>query len=331
MNKKCIGCGSILQSDDRNKIGYIIKEKISDAKYCERCFKITNYNEKIIVPLKGINTYIIDEINKDDKYVFFLVDFLNINKETIDTFKQIKNNKTLVISKLDIIPRSIKQNLIINWLKEEYGITENIIFISSIKNLNTGSIENILERNNQKEAYILGYTNAGKSTLINKLCIENNITNNKITTSLIPNTTLDFIKIKLNVNLTIIDSPGFTLNQTLYNDNDFELIERINPKSFLKPITHQTKDITSIIIENKIRLTPQNKNSLTFYTSNKINITKVFNDNNELKDNKETIYHIKDNSDIVIKGLGFINIKKECNLIVNSEYQDLIEIRKSMF
>ena len=331
MNKKCIGCGSILQSDDRNKIGYIIKEKISDAKYCERCFKITNYNEKIIVPLKGINTYIIDEINKDDKYVFFLVDFLNINKETIDTFKQIKNNKTLVISKLDIIPRSIKQNLIINWLKEEYGITENIIFISSIKNLNTGSIENILERNNQKEAYILGYTNAGKSTLINKLCIENNITNNKITTSLIPNTTLDFIKIKLNVNLTIIDSPGFTLNQTLYNDNDFELIERINPKTFLKPITHQTKDITSIIIENKIRLTPQNKNSLTFYTSNKINITKVFNDNNELKDNKETIYHIKDNSDIVIKGLGFINIKKECNLIVNSEYQDLIEIRKSMF
>lgn len=331
MNKKCIGCGSILQSDDRNKIGYIIKEKISDAKYCERCFKITNYNEKIIVPLKGINTYIIDEINKDDKYVFFLVDFLNINEETIDTFKKIKNNKTLVISKLDIIPRSIKQNLIINWLKEVYGITENIIFISSVKNLNTGSIENILERNNQKEAYILGYTNAGKSTLINKLCIENNITNNKITTSLIPNTTLDFIKIKLNDNLTIIDSPGFTLNQTLYNDNEFELIERINPKTFLKPITHQTKDITSIIIENKIRITPQNKNSLTFYTSNKINITKVFNDNNELKDNKETIYNIKDNSDIVIKGLGFINIKKECNLIVNSEYQDLIEIRKSMF
>ena len=331
MNKKCIGCGSILQSDDRNKIGYIIKEKISDAKYCERCFKITNYNEKIIVPLKGINTYIIDEINKDDKYVFFLVDFLNINKVTIDTFKQIKNNKTLVISKLDIIHRSIKQNLIINWLKEVYGITENIIFISSVKKLNTGSIENILERNNQKEAYILGYTNAGKSTLINKLCIENNITNNKITTSLIPNTTLDFIKIKLNDNLTIIDSPGFTLNQTLYNDNEFELIERINPKTFLKPITHQTKDITSIIIENKIRITPQNKNSLTFYTSNKINITKVFNDNNELKDNKETIYNIKDNSDIVIKGLGFINIKKECNLIINSEYQDLIEIRKSMF
>ena len=331
MNKKCIGCGSLLQSIDKNKTGYIITEKLNDAKYCERCFKITHYNEKLIVPLKGINNHIINEINKDNKYVFFLIDFLNINTETINTFKSIKNNKTLVISKLDIIPKNIKQPLIINWLKKEYGIEENIIFISSKKNLNTGSISNVLERNNQKQGYILGYTNAGKSTLINKLCIENNITNNIITTSMIPNTTLDFIKIKLNDNLTIIDSPGFTFEATIYNDNEFELIERINPKSFLKPITHQTKEITSIIIEDKIRITPGNKNSLTFYMSNQIKLNKVFNNNHELKGATEKIYEIKDNSDIVIKGIGFINIKKSCKLKINSEYQNLTEIRKSMF
>ena len=106
-------------------------------------------------------------------------------------------------------------------------------------------METILNKNT--EGYGYKYTDIAE---IHRYLEENNITNNKITTSLIPNTTLDFIKIKLNVNLTIIDSPGFTLNQTLYNDNDFELIERINPKSFLKPITHQTKEITSIIIEN---------------------------------------------------------------------------------
>ena len=45
MSKKCIGCGAILQSDDKDKIGYIRKEKLEDSNYCERCFKITNYGD----------------------------------------------------------------------------------------------------------------------------------------------------------------------------------------------------------------------------------------------------------------------------------------------
>ena len=62
------------------------------------------------------------------QYVYFLIDFLNINSETINKFESIKVPKTLIISKLDIIPKSIKDNTIINWLKEEYSITEEIIF-----------------------------------------------------------------------------------------------------------------------------------------------------------------------------------------------------------
>ena len=40
---------------------------------------------------------------------------------------------------------------------------------------------------------------------------------------------------------------------------------------------------------------------------------------------------IKDNTDLIIQGLGFINIKKRCKLEVYSKYCDLIEVRKSMF
>lgn len=331
MSRKCIGCGAVLQCEDKTVNGYIIKEKYNEAKYCERCFKITHYNEKLIVPLKGINEHIICEVNKCKDYVFFLIDFLNLNKETLGTFKKIKNNKTLVISKLDIIPKSIKQSLIVNWLREVYNIEDNIIFLSSKKNLNTGSIYNILSRNGLNKAYILGFTNAGKSTLINKLCVENNLLNNVITTSLIPNTTLDFIKIKLNDDLTIIDSPGFTFEGNLYDDNEFELIERMNPKSFLKPVTYQTKDVTSLILEDKMRIVPGNKNSLTFYVSNQINISKVFDDNKKLIDEDVSIYDVENNSDIVIRGVGFINIKNACSLKIYTKYSNLIEIRKSMF
>lgn len=331
MNKKCTGCGSLLQTTSPKEKGYIKEEKIKDSNYCERCFKIIHYNEKIVTELDNINEYIIKEVNKKAEYVYFLIDFLNINQETINTFKRISKPKTLIISKLDIIPKSIKDNKIINFLNEEYNIKEEIIFQSTKKNINTKRIISNLEKNNIKEAYILGYTNAGKSTLINKLSELNQITDKALTTSLIPNTTIDFVKINLTENISIIDSPGFILNKTLYKANEFDLIKKINPKSFLKPTTYQLKDIAKIIIEDKIKILSSIANNFTFYISNDINIERVFEKNKVLENYKPLILEVPSNSDLVIKSLGFINIKKACDLTIYSENKELFEIRKSIF
>ena len=331
MSKKCIGCGSIIQHEDKNKIGYAPIPKSGEAKYCERCFKITHYNEKLILPLENINEYIIDEVNKNSKYVFFMIDLLNINEETINTFKNINVPKTLIISKLDIIPKSIKETLIEEWLKDTYNINNDIKFLSTKKNINTRLIVKTLEELNINSAHILGFTNAGKSTLINKICEQNNIEGKTITTSILPNTTVDFINIPITENVTIIDSPGFTSKYTLYDNTEYDLMKNILPKNIINPITEQTKENTSLIIENKIKINANSKNSFTFYMSNAIKIDKVFENNTDLTNEELIKYNIKDNTDIVIKGLGFINIKKACNLTINTKYKELIEIRESMF
>ena len=331
MSKKCIGCGSIIQHEDKNKIGYAPIPKSGEAKYCERCFKITHYNEKLILPLENINEYIIDEVNKNSKYVFFMIDLLNINEETINTFKNINVPKTLIISKLDIIPKSIKETLIEEWIKDTYKINNDIKFLSTKKNINTRLIVKTLEELNINSAHILGFTNAGKSTLINKICEQNNIEGKTITTSILPNTTVDFINIPITENITIIDSPGFTSKYTLYDNTEYDLMKNILPKNIINPITEQTKENTSLIIENKIRINANSKNSFTFYMSNAIKIDKVFEKNTDLTQEELIKYNIKDNTDIVIKGLGFINIKKACNLTINTKYKELIEIRESMF
>lgn len=331
MNKKCIGCGSILQSTDKDKIGYVPDFKENEAKYCERCFKITHYNEKLILPLENINNYIIEEVNNNSEYIFFMIDLLNINSETINTFKMLKSPKTLIISKLDIIPKSIKEDLIANWIKETYDLKEDIKFLSTKKNINTRLILKTLEEKKIKTAHILGYTNAGKSTLINKICEQNSIEGKTITTSILPNTTVDFINIPINENITIIDSPGFTQENTLYNNNEFLLMKNILPKNTIKPITEQTKENTSLIIEEKIRINANSKNSLTFYMSNSIKIDKVFEKNKNLTDINSKEYKLEDNTDIVIKGLGFINVKEACTATIYTTNDNLIEIRKSMF
>ena len=276
MSRKCIGCGVKLQSTNESKKGYIRQDKIANAKYCERCFKINNYNMKSVTDLKNINSYILEVINKKAKYVYFMIDFLNINTETINTFKKINCPKTLIISKLDVIPKSIKCNKITAFLKKQYEINEKVIYQSSHKNTNTNIVVSNIKNSPIKEAYILGYTNAGKSTLINTLINSKD----KLTTSNNMNTTIDFMKIKIG-DIAIYDSPGFTYENTFYNKEEFDLIKKSTPRSFLKPITYQTKEITNLIIENKISIKTSNINSVTFYLSNDINIDKVF--DNETK------------------------------------------------
>ena len=46
MNKICYGCGVKLQSENKDKLGYIPESKKEDAKYCMRCFRMMHYGEK---------------------------------------------------------------------------------------------------------------------------------------------------------------------------------------------------------------------------------------------------------------------------------------------
>jgi len=327
MNKKCIGCGVILQSNNEKEIGYVPKTKLATAKYCQRCFQINNYNLKTITTLENINSYILEEINKKADFVYFMLDFLNINSETINTYKLIKASKCLIISKLDIIPKSIKEINITTFLKDYYNIQDRIIYQSSKKKIHSSEIINNITNNNYKNVYLVGYTNSGKSSLINTLIDHRE----KLTTSNNLNTTIDFIPIKVNGN-TIIDSPGFIYRKPFYNPEEFDLIKRANPRTFLKPRTYQTKKDLNLIVENKLSIKTDNINSLTFYVSNEIMIDKVFdNENKKLLNLPEISLKIEANTDLIIKSIGFINIKKECELKIKIEDEELIEIRRSLF
>ena len=324
MMTNCIGCGIKLQTNNPKQLGYTPK---NDATYCERCFRLKNYNEYKEVELNNINNKILEKINKDMYLTIFLVDILNINNETIGTYNKIKAPKILVISKKDIIPSSIKEEAITAFLKRVYNITEDIYYLSSRKKYNINKIVDLIKNSNSQKAYIVGYTNSGKSTFINSIT---SIIKGEslITTSSIPNTTLDYIKIKID-DITIIDTPGFTMDNIIYEGKEYDLIKKVNPKSYIKPITIQTKENTGILIENKIYLKLNNQNSITFYLSNALIIEKVYKD--RLTNKEKVLINVPDNSDVVIKGLGFANIKKSCKLQINSSYKELIEVRKSLF
>ncbi len=321
---RCMGCGAVLQATDSEKIGYIPKEKLKNSELCERCFRLIHYNDLKWVELSSQD--ILNVVNKKGTYAFFLVDLLNINDEVLNTFKKIKIPKTLVVSKVDYIPKYIKKDKIKIWLKEEYKIEEEIFFLSATKNINVSAILNTLQKVGKKSAYLLGYTNSGKSTLVNCLKEDANVT-----ASFAPNTTIDYIKIPLEDGYFLIDSPGFQYQNPIYERN-VSLIKKLNPKTFLKPITYQLKKGTSLMIEDFLRIeNVSEKCNLTIYMSNLLDIKKVYEKNEFGKEFPKMEISINKNEDLVVQGLGFFNIKSNCTLKIYCKNKEWITKRKSFF
>ena len=108
MNKKCMGCGSLLQTKDVTKEGYIKEENCSNSTLCSRCFKIRNYGEYKIIEKTNQNFIpILENIGKTGDLVVLVVDLFNINNDLEQIKKYIKNDILLVLTKRDILPLSV--------------------------------------------------------------------------------------------------------------------------------------------------------------------------------------------------------------------------------
>lgn len=287
---KCVGCGIKLQEKDKNELGYT--PNLNNA-LCERCFKLKNYN---ILTNKGINIdndKLINKINELNTCVLFLVDFINLDSEVIDAYKKIKSKKTLIITKADIIPKNIKYQKIIQNIKNIYEIKEDLILTSSKTKLNIKTITKICLE--EKNICLAGFTNAGKSSLINALV------GSDITVSKKSNTTQDFIKLNVD-GINIYDAPGFMSN-----------INRENiPRSIIRPITYQFPSKHYLLIQD-IKLNILENSNFTIYVGNEANIIR-----RKENENVECKIIVPKNSDVIIKGFCFINFKNTCMISLNT-------------
>ena len=307
MIKKCQGCGVILQTVSSGTEGYVdnIEKEI-----CERCFKLKNYGEYREVTLDN-NTYkqILSEIPKDS-LVVYLTSLLNINLDYIKDFK----NVIIVLTKKDLLPKSVKDYKLINYISKIADHYLDIEIISSIKNYNLDNlISKIKKYSNNKEVYFVGLTNSGKSTLINKLIKNYSDKDIEVTTSMYPSTTLNKIEINLD-NLKIIDTPGLLSSGSILNSLSLKEIKKITPKKEIKPRSYQLKGKGSLLIEGYIRIDYHSDNNLAIYIANNLNITKMTHDNPKLKESNKYSFNLSKAKDIVIEDLCFIKFTKECKI-----------------
>ena len=324
---KCTGCGVTLQENNIDALGYTPN---LENNLCERCFRIRNYNDYKFV-LKDNNDYvdILKDVGKTNDLVLLIVDLFNISKNIEDISKYIKNDILLVLSKRDLLPKSCyDKKLMEHFDNYDLNIIDKVI-ISSNKNYNLDSLfEKINLYKKSNNVYIVGFTNSGKSTLVNKIIYNYSNYDTFITTSNLPSTTIDSIKVKINDELTLIDTPGLIDLGDISNNIDSKTLKHIIPTKEIKPITYQIKESQIILFEDLARLDLFDENNITIYISNNIDIKRIYKNSESLNNLKKQELIIPENSDLVLQGLGFIKFTKKAKIAVYANC--LVYVRKSL-
>ncbi|MET3290166.1 UNVERIFIED_CONTAM: ribosome biogenesis GTPase YqeH [Brevibacillus sp. OAP136] len=213
----CAGCGIHIQTIDKTKPGFTPKSALErEVIICQRCFKIKHYNEVSPVDMSDDDFLrILNGIGGTKSLVVMVVDVFDFQGSWLRGLPRfVGNNPILLVgNKVDLLPKNINLNRVRNWIQheaKERGLrSEDVLLVSAQKG---AGIEELLARIGQlrkgRDVYIVGVTNVGKSTLINRILHDYGAADLEITTSPFPGTTLDKIEIPLEDGRYIYDTPG---------------------------------------------------------------------------------------------------------------------------
>lgn len=342
----CIGCGAQIQTEAPEEIGYTPKAALEkglekEEVYCQRCFRLRHYNEIQDVSLTDDDFLkLLNELGQKDALIVNVVDIFDFNGSLIPGLHRfIGDNPLLLVgNKVDILPKSLKKSKMIQWMRErahEAGLRPLDVLLTSARRPH--EMEELMEmietHRGNRDVYIVGVTNVGKSTLINQIIKQTLGVQELITTSRFPGTTLDKIEIPLADGHFLIDTPGIIHRSQMAHylgDKDLKIIA---PHKEIKPKVYQLNPEQTLFLGGLARFDfiKGERSSFIAYVANDVEIhrTKLSNADsfyekhaggllqppreNELADFPELArfeFSVKSKTDIVFAGLGWITVSQ---------------------
>lgn len=360
----CQGCGAAIQTTNPNEAGYTPNSSLNkETVLCQRCFKLKHYNEIQDVSVTDSDFLkMISQIRDVKGLVVHLIDIFDVDGSMIKSLARIVGDKQVILvgNKVDLLPKSTNKGKLINWLKKsakDAGIKVQAVYlISSIKGQGIDVLTAAIESTrNSQDVYVVGTTNVGKSTFINRLIQQTTGDENVITTSYFPGTTLGFIEIPLDEQSVLIDTPGIVNKQQMAHYVSKDDLKIITPTKEIKPRVFQLNAEQTLFFGGLARIDflKGGRQSFVCYFSNQLSIhrTKLENADKLYEDHigellsppdsvtKETLpelatstFRIKEEKmDIVFPGLGWVMIPEvNTTVVVHSPKSVTASIRKSI-
>ncbi|MNI50096.1 Ribosome biogenesis GTPase A [compost metagenome] len=226
---------------------------------------------------------------------------------------------------------------------KEMGLkVEDVVLCSAKQNSGFDRLlETLGELRGDRDVYVVGATNVGKSTLINRLIRDYSDLDQELTVSRYPGTTLDMVHIPLDDGKFIIDTPGI-----VYSSRYTELVSPkdlgvILPDKPMKPAVYQLNEGQTIFFGGfgRFDFVQGERQSFTCFVSGRVPLhrTKLekaddlfANHAGEMLNppSKESIDELPEwtrhefriakgsKSDLFISGLGWIKVNNELGAVV---------------
>lgn len=279
----CIGCGVKVQTEDPKTLGYAPTSALGKENIiCQRCFKLKHYNEVQDVSLTDDDFLkILNRVGETDSLIVKIVDIFDFNGSWLPGLHRFVggNDVLLIGNKVDLLPKSVKHNKMINWMKhsaKELGLHPiDVLLVSAEKGKYISEAAEAIEHYRRgRDVYVVGCTNVGKSTFINRLIKQVSGEGDIITTSHFPGTTLDMIEIPLDDGHALIDTPGIINHHQMAHFVDSRDFKIIMPKKEIKPKIYQLNEEQTLFFGGLARLDYMSggRRSLTCYLSNELHI-----------------------------------------------------------
>lgn len=260
MMKRCKGCGAILQSDNKETIGYTPKQ---EAEYCQRCFRITHYDDVVISMKQGIDSEeVLSKIQNIDALFLWVVDLFDFEANMVKGLNRHLKDKDIIMvaTKRDLLPDTVGNDKLGNFIMSAMKFYDMQIkgailvgdlakHAASDENNSCDEVWKAIENyRNGRDVVVMGVANAGKSTLLNAM-----LGNNDLTTSRYPGTTLDVNKIVMD-GYTLYDTPGLTRYDSLLTHIDDTMLKTIVPMKQVKQRGYQLRENQTLSLGGLVRL-----------------------------------------------------------------------------
>lgn len=334
--KKCIGCGATLTTV-KGKAGYV---RDLNMDMCEACFKLKHYHE---VENHFHPEYIPNL--KPNSLILVVSSVLYLDLVFTYPVKRYQPNSKVVylINQVDLLPRNTNLDYLLKEVKKEANkynaIYDSIVLMSSKNPYDLKNLEEFLLSFDEKDIYLLGVQNSGKTTIFNYL------TNSKdMLTDPKAGLTQEEVR-GLFYDKNIYDLPGLYQPGYIHEFLPYKEYRKMIPLKEIKPVNYRYQKDDAFIISKLFSITFKGNKSgvIVFYFNNleihKTNNKRVVELMDKVKDKRssieytKTVFSLKEKAkyQITIADIGVIHIegKEVIELIYPKGLH--ISLRKAFF
>ncbi|NLM25656.1 MAG: GTPase RsgA [Firmicutes bacterium] len=332
--RQCRGCGSILQSQDPQQVGYLPEHLLADAGadkdlICQRCYKLIHYGQVEKKSEAPDPNRVIAAGLQWAEGLLIVVDLMDFEASIPLGLRQFsKGKKTLVVvNKIDLLPSRTKVSEAQAWVAKQlakYGIAGEIVMVSANSGQGIIELQETLFGLPQKKWLVIGATSVGKSTLISRILKrENLVGKGSPTVARFPGTTVERVQWELKYGVIVSDTPGFVPEGRLLDQLCIKCSQKLTPAKEINVKVYNLNAESGLVVPGLVAFRPITaiEEMVIGFTASDVSWqrTKVNKFSSWLakgckhcaiKDWKTIELDIPQNHDLVIHGLGWVSARR---------------------